>query len=295
MILRTTLDWGRVMQYVGKQLAAVACTSVALTVLVHGYDFRAVALPNFPISLYAASLGIFLGFRNNSAYDRWWEARNIWGTVVNASRTLVRQSIVFGDREFAKEMASLLIAFVHSLRLHLRRQDPTEELKRILSEEDERYVLPFANRPNAILTRLGLWVCDGHKQGLYGENRLVALEATLARLTDCLGGCERIKNTPMIRQYDYIPKVLVYGLIAVLPFALVANLGWYTAPVAVVVSFLFLSLDTIGRNVEAPFESTINDIPMTALSTAIEIDLLQMLGEREGLPEPVQPVEGILY
>lgn len=295
MILRTTLDWGRVMQYVGKQLAAVACTSVAVTILVHHYRFKVIALPNFPISLYAASLGIFLGFRNNSAYDRWWEARNIWGTVVNASRTLVRQSIVFGDKEFAREMASLLIAFVHSLRLHLRRENPIPELKRILTPEDLNFVLAFANLPNAVLTRLGYLVCEGHTQGLYGENRLVALEGTLARLTDCLGGCERIKNTPMIRQYDYIPKVLVYVLLAVLPFALVSSLSWYTTPVVVVISFLFLSLDTIGRNVEAPFENTINDVPMSALSTNIEIDLRQMLGERNDLPEPVKPIDGILY
>lgn len=295
MILRTTLDWRRVVQSVGKQLLCVAATSLAITVLVHRYNVRIIALPNFPVSLYAASLGIFLGFRNNSAYDRWWEARNIWGTIVNASRTLVRQSIVFGDKEFAREMASLLIAFVHALRLHLRRQNPLAELKRILNEEDLHYVLAFANLPNAVLTRLGMVVCDGHAKGLYGENRLVALEATLARLTDCLGACERIKNTPMIRQYDYIPKVLVYGLIAVLPFALVSNLAWFTTPVAVVISFLFLMLDTIGRDVEAPFENTVNDIPMTALSTNIEIDLRQMLGERKDLPEPLQPVEGILY
>jgi putative membrane protein len=295
MILRTTLDWRRVVQSVGKQLACVACTSLAITFLVHRYNVRIIALPNFPVSLYAASLGIFLGFRNNSAYDRWWEARNIWGTIVNASRTLVRQSIVFGDKAFAREMASLLIAFVHALRLHLRRQNPMAELKRILNEEDLHFVLAFANLPNAVLTRLGMVVCDGHAQGLYGENRLVALEATLARLTDCLGACERIKNTPMIRQYDYIPKVLVYGLIAVLPFALVSSLAWFTAPVAVVISFLFLMLDTIGRDVEAPFENTLNDIPMTALSTNIEIDLRQMLGEREDLPEPVKPVDGILY
>lgn len=295
MILRTTLDWGRVLRQVGKQLVAVACISIAATILVHHYKAHSVALPSIPISLYASSLGIFLGFRNNSAYDRWWEGRNLWGTVVNASRTLVRQSIVFGDQAFAREMASLLIAFVHSMRLHLRRQDPVPELQRILSEEDLAFVLPFANMPNAVLTRLGMLVCDGHGQGLYGENRLVALEATLSRLTDCLGGCERIKNTPMIRQYDYIPKVLVYLFIAVLPFALVANLAWFTAPVAVVISFLFLCLDTIGRDVEAPFENTINDVPMTALSTAIEIDLLQMLGERERLPEPAKPTDGILY
>jgi putative membrane protein len=187
----------------------------------------------------------------------------------------------------------LQIAFLHATRLHLRRQDVYDELRRLVPEQADA-LFRFRNVPNAILLHLGDRLRDAFHHGLLGESRLVAMEETMGELTRCLGGCERIKNTPMLRQYDDVPRIGVYLLSFMLPFGLNHALGWLTAPVAVLVAFLFLALDELGRAVEDPFENSINDVPLTALCASVEIDLRQMVGDAN-LPEPVTAVDGLLY
>jgi putative membrane protein len=111
---------------------------------------------------------------------------------------------------------------------------------------------------------------------------------------DSQGGAERIKNTPMPRQFDFFPRLFVQIYCLMLPVGMVENMGWYTPVGSTLVGFLFLALDKIGRDLEDPFDNTIHDVPMTAIATTIEINLRQMLGETE-LPPPAQPVDGILW
>jgi len=295
VILRKKLSWRRILHYLGLPLALVGLLSVAVCygVNVLGYEF--LALPGLPIAVIGATLGIFLGFRNNTAYDRWWEARVLWGGFVNGSRTFTRQVLTFLDEDpdLARRLVMHQIAFVHATRLHLRRQEMRDELCRVLPDETDE-LLTYRNVPNAILTRLGSLLHEGFQKHDLGENRLVAIEATLGDLTNFLGGCERIKNTPMLRQYDYVPHLMVNVFCGLLPFALIQPLKWFCAPAAVLIAFLFLALDTIGRNIEGPFENTINDIPMTALCATIETDLRQMIGD-PNLPEPVVAIDGFLF
>jgi putative membrane protein len=217
----------------------------------------------------------------------------------------------------ARELVYAQIGFVHAARCHLRRQDPFADIAPFFRPPVLAALRDEQNVPSAILvwmaTRLrrafvlpraapggGAAASDGangHGEGaaaVTSTMRLVALDETLSELTNLLGGCERIKNTPIPVQYDFLPRVMVRAYLTVLPLAVVAELGFATPFVTLVLGFLFLSLDTIGRNVEAPFENDIHDTPMTALCRTIEINLRQMLGERE-LPAPVQPVDGFLY
>jgi putative membrane protein len=111
---------------------------------------------------------------------------------------------------------------------------------------------------------------------------------------DAQGGAERIKNTPMPKQYDYFPQLFVQIYCLLLPLALVTNMGWYTPLGSTLVGFIFLALDKIGRDLEDPFENTIYDVPLTAITTTIDINLRQLLGEKE-LPQGQKPVHGVLW
>jgi putative membrane protein len=119
-------------------------------------------------------------------------------------------------------------------------------------------------------------------------------DRTLTELTNILGACERIKNTPIPLQYDVLPRAMVRAYLGILPLGVVADLAWLTPFVTAIIAFLFIAMDSVGRDVETPFEDGVSDTPMTALCRTIEINLRQMLGETQ-LPSPVEPVDGLLY
>lgn len=414
MIVARSFSWRRIGHYVGwPMLASIAWATLVSVAPVEGIDW--LSFPSLPISLLAATLGILLGFRNNSGYDRWWEARTLWGGVVNQSRTFARQLLTFlpaaaergaadggpaagperrgegsaavrtplletamatagggSDRRRADRVAShptdgavraydgrafdapagngstgdapraafraataglaartpvaaaddgdgadddgavepchfertsaearelvyAQIGFVNALRCHLRREDPIPAVAPFFRRAVVEALCDEQNVPAAILA----WMATRLRRLLDGRRpddtfRLVALDETLGELTNLMGACERIKNTPIPRQYDFLPRVMVRAYLVILPLGLVRDLGPLTAPVTAVIAFLFLALDQIGRNVEAPFENDVHDTPMTALCRTIEINLRQMLGETE-LPPPAQPVGGTLY
>jgi putative membrane protein len=201
----------------------------------------------------------------------------------------------------ARELVYAQIGFVNAVRCHLRRQDPTPEIAPFFRAPVLAALHDEQNVPSAVLvwmaTRLrrafDQAVADGASP-IDATMRLARLDDTLTELTNLLGACERIKNTPIPRQYDFLPRVMVRVYLAILPLSLVSEMGLATPLFTVVIGFLFLSLDAIGRNVEAPFENDIHDTPMTALCRTIEINLRQMLGETD-LPPAVQPVDGFLY
>jgi putative membrane protein len=121
-----------------------------------------------------------------------------------------------------------------------------------------------------------------------------ALDANLDDLVDAQGGAERIKNTPMPKQYDYFPQLFVQMYCMMLPLALVTDMGWYTPLGSTLVGFMFLALDKIGRDLEDPIENTVYDVPLTSITTTIEVNLRQLLGET-ALPEAKKPVRGVLW
>ena len=121
-----------------------------------------------------------------------------------------------------------------------------------------------------------------------------AMDESLNDLADAQGGAERIKNTPMPKQYDYFPQLFVQIYCVLLPLALVTSMGWFTPLGSTLVGFIFLALDKIGRDLEDPFENTIFDVPLTSITTTIETNLRQMLGETK-LPAAIAPVDGVMW
>lgn len=298
-------NWGRIFRQVGAPVALIAAISiVAAVVNAIDHPFKAIAIPDITISLLGAALGILLGFRTNSAYDRWWEARKLWGMLVNSSRSLARQAISFiqappgGDQQEAQIHARTLvhyqIAFVHALRLALRKQEPWGELARLLDGLTVASLQSERNVPAALLQKMGETTAQLARQGFVSDLQLHRLDSTFTDLSNVQGGCERIKNTPLPRQYDFYPGLLVKAYCTILPFVLVDELKWVTPVATALVAFALLVLNRIGKNLEDPFENRVYDTPMTALSFTIETNLRQALGETQ-LPEPAMPVAGVLW
>lgn len=302
MLVSARPAWRHVLPQVGWPLLLLFIYSVLVSLLVRGkYLTAVVSMPDLPLSLMGATLGIFLGFRTNSAYGRWWEARILWGQLVNQSRSLVRQAVSFtrphpdliaADR-WVGMIASTHIAYVHALRSHLRREKVLDTLRSYLDEPTRQSLASSVNIPTALVQRLGLLMGEAAADRFIDGFQLQRLDETLSALTDTQGGCERIKNTPLPRQYDLFPEFFTYVYCGLLPLGLVGRLGLVTAPIVVLVAFAFLVTNRIGRNIENPFEGLPNDTPMTALAVTIETDLRQMLNQTD-LPEPVRVQRGIL-
>jgi putative membrane protein len=245
-----------------------------------------------------------VAFRNQSSYARWWEARTLWGAVINNSRSWARQvttvMMPLSDGEAGelkvvqRRLVYQQIAYAYALRQHLRGLEPWELLKPLLSEQELSELRDKRNVPLAIQQQMSALLRQCQLRGWVEIGHWRTLDANLDDLVDAQGGTERIKNTPMPKQYDYFPQLFVQMYSVMLPLALVTNMGWYTPLGSTLVGFIFLALDKIGRDLEYPFDNTIYDVPMTSLTTTIEINLRQLLGET-ALPEGEKPVHGVLW
>ncbi len=261
------------------------------------------------VGLLATVVGIFIVFRFNEAYQRWWEARILWGGLVNESRSFAREVLAFitperatgvGSAQDAQRAQRTLIhrhlAYCNALRLSLRKQASWDELALFLSEDELRDIQSYANKP----TRL-TFLQERHLQSLFGigvaDSVLFArIDQTMSRILDIQGGCERIKNTAFPDEVRFISKAMVWlGAIAVPIAFLSANSDVHLLEVVavVVISLSFMVVEQLGASLKNPFENGDNDTPMTALCRTIEIDLRQALGETD-VPPPIEPVHGVL-
>jgi len=287
-------------------LAATVLASVVTFVEMQILDDFAIGLRTFsltttPFTLIGVALGIFLGFRNNVAYDRFWEGRKLWGALVNVSRSFTRQVCTLinapADADLADQddvaalqrlLATRTIAYVHSLRHHLRRSDPFEDLAAYLSDVEIEHLRTQNNVPIAILQETGQLIRGAWRQGWIHELHLPVLEESLTEMTAIQGGCERIKNTPI--PFDY--NILIHRIVAFycffLCFGIVDTVKQMTPPVVLLISYAFFGLDAIGDELEDPFGTGPHDLPLTALSRTIEINVRQQIGETD-VPAMVEP------
>src|SRR5689334_20340816 len=210
--------------------------------------------------------------------------------MVNASRTLAREALtLLPERAQAIPVVHRQIAYVHAMRLHLRRQVPWDELAGRLPADELERLKKVANVPNAIHSRTAELMAAVKPDPVLWP----ALSRTLSDISNAQGGMERIKNTPLPQQYATYPAIFTHGFCLLLPVSLVETLGLWTPLGSTVAGFLFLALLQIGNDMQNPFENLDDDVPMSTLTRAIEIDLRDMLGEPHEL-KPVQPDDGIL-
>jgi putative membrane protein len=290
--------------YVGMPLLMLVLYDLAVVVAYKVMHWDWVALPHIPLTLFGSAIGIIVAFRNQSAYARWWEARTLWGGIVNNSRSWARQvttvMMPLNDAEAAelkavqRRLVYHQIAYAHALRQQLRQLEPWGLLTPLLSEQELNELRDKRNVPLAIQQQMGALLRQCQVRGWVDIAHWRALDGNLDDMVDAQGGTERIKNTPMPKQYDYFPQLFVQMYCVMLPLALVTTMGWFTPLGSTLVGFIFLALDKIGRDLEDPFENSVYDVPMTSLTTTIEINLRQLLGETV-LPQAETPVRGVLW
>lgn len=271
-------------------------------------------LTPLPFTLVGVALSIFLGFRNNTGYDRFWEGRKLWGMLVNVSRSMTRQLLTLigprmsdarddhrvaaGEHEelagVRHQLVYMLIAYVHAVRHHLRDEDALADLEGLLPPELHRSLAGEVNRPIAILQWMGDRLRGLYDRGWIHPLHLTVLEGSLTQLTDIQGACERIKSTPIPASYTVLMHRIVALYCLGLPFGIVDSVGVLTPVVVAIVAYAFYGLDAVGTEVEDPFGLDPNDLPLSALSRMIEINLRQRLGE-QNLPALLEPVDSVLH
>ncbi|MDR3390667.1 MAG: bestrophin family protein [Sulfuriferula sp.] len=286
------------------QIWKVLLINIVLATLVtlnHGDLFRLkITLTAIPFTLMSLPLAIFLGFRNNAAYDRYWEGRKLWGEIVLQSRNLSRQclnlidhaeplKVGLGLQDVRVRMVYRAIAFSHALRHLLRNTNASADIKPLLSQHEWQQSGKAANAPDYLMHQMGsdLRLC-------MNEQRLdgclaAAIDSTMSAMTSAAAACERIKSTPIPFSYTLMLHRTAYLYCFLLPFGLVDSIGFMTPFVVGIVAYTFFGLDALGDEIEEPFGASPNDLALDAICRSIEINLRESLEEQHGL-EPLQPV-----
>lgn len=293
--------------------------SVLIYTLHVEFDMVWLSIPFNSVATLSAALAIYLGFKNNNAYDRWWEARKIWGLLVNYSRAWARQVLTLpvlseemDTRElytWQKKVIYRHIAFVHALRVFLRKKhdynhngvvelieesNQFEDIRDFLPVDEFEAVKSKRNPPNYILLLQGQDLREAYKKGWISDYRFTQIESTLTEFNNHQGRSERIKNTPLPRPYSFFSRVFVYLHGTLVPLAFIEDLGWLNIPLSMIINFVFLALDQVGERTEDPFENRMEDTPLTNISVTIEENLKEMLGIKK-LPQKPMPLKGIVF
>lgn len=294
--LRLLFVWrGSLLLRILPQLALVVLLASAVT-LSHGeLADRKITLTATPFTLIGIALAIFLAFRNNASYDRYWEARKLWGVLLIESRALARQLLTLPKQEpeHAHAAIDLIIASVVALRQQLREENKPAELAGWMSAAEFARLQAARAKPSFILLLLGERLRALREAGALSDWLLPPLEAHIDALSAAIGGCERIAGTPLPFAYSVILHRTVYMFCALLPFGLVDSIGAMTPLMVGFVAYTFFALEAIGEEIEEPFGTSANDLPLDALSRGIELNLRELRGETD-LPLPPQPIDFIL-
>lgn len=282
------------------QIAATAAFA-ALVIFAHRqWPHMMPVFGGAPFALVGLALSIFLGFRNNACYDRWWEARKQWGEHIFLSRNFARQTLALEETHgeagaaVRRRLLRLVIAFTWALARHLRPSarsgSGTDEW---LEGEQAALVASARNRPDAILRLLGRELARLRAGGAISDIMFQTLDATLGRMGLVQAACERISNTPVPFAYTLLLHRTAYVFCFLLPFGFADALGWATPFAAALVAYTFFGLDALSMHLEEPFADIPNGLAVSAMAETIEINLREALGETN-LPPMPKPIGYIL-
>lgn len=295
------------------------------------FDIKWLVIPWVAIALVGTATAFIIGFKNTQTYNRLWEARQIWGSIINTSRSwgIFVKDMIQTDEKETQTLVYRHLAWLTALRYQLReprvwenmtlksnieyssfykipeKQMSLEEaLKDFLNEKDLQHILNKRNRATHIIALQSAHLKQLKEQGKLSELNFIELEQLLVTLYDHQGKSERIKNFPYPRQFATVNQMFIRLFVSILPFGILHEFGklselfgswfvWLTIPCSVVVAFVFHLMERIGESTENPFEGGANDVPITNICRTIEIDLKEMLNE-ENIPAPTTPENNIL-
>lgn len=231
-------------------------------------------------TLFGIALAIFMGFRNTVSYDRFWEGRKLWGSLLNDTRSLARQAhtLVEGDDYDGQRthFIKLLTALVHSLKHQLRETNPTNDMERLLGNHYTNNLQLSIFKPIMILKELGLWVKKAKSDNNLDSITQIAFEENLNNLSTIIGGCERIISTPIPYTYSVLLHRTVYIYCFLLPFGFGEKMLWMMPFVIVFIAYTFVALEAIADELENPFGTQPNDLALETMSIMIENTLAEI-------------------
>jgi len=252
------------------------------------YVSKYIELPVIPVSIPAflgTSISLVLAFKMNQAYDRWWEARKIWGEIVNDSRTLIIQLLSFSNNDMiTKPLAKRQIAWCYALSGSLRNTNVNTTIEKFIDADELKTFNKYNNLPLALLNKHSEDIRDLHNQHEINDYQQIQLDDTLLRLNAAMGKAERIKNTVFPTSYKLYLHLFIFLFIGMLSISLVGIDGIWEILLSFLISIPFLILEKASNLLQDPFENKPTDTAMTSISKTIEINIKQLIGDND-IPE----------
>ncbi len=322
VIISHNLRFRHVLHATGPSMFYFSALSIGAYVFHFELKILEVIIPFNAIATLSAALAIYLGFKANQAYDRWWEGRKIWGLLVNYSRGFGREVLTFVDPQLDGDPDEIHrwqirvlkrhIAFVHALRVFLRKPNgfvrreedllqpanTYDDVADFLEPAEYEATIDKKNPPNYLLLLQGTSLSEAKRRGWLTDYQFVQMSKTLTEFNNHQGRAERIKNTPLPRPYSFYSRVFVYLHGTLVPLAFIEALTWFNIPLSLTINFVFLTLDLVGQYTEDPFENRIADVPLTSIALTIEENIKEMARievRTPPLPKKPAPVEGVVF
>ncbi|HEY9006504.1 bestrophin family protein [Ohtaekwangia sp.] len=255
-------------------------TWVSCYIILDYFEFKPNEFPGTTAvhSLLGIVLGLFLVFRTNSAYDRWWEGRRLWGSTINSTRNLALKLNAYLDAENKTErawFARMIPNFVFAMKEHLRGGVKLDELD--MDRAEAEALKSVEHKPNRISALLYSRVNQLYKANILTGDQLINLDKELKDFIDLIGACERVKNTPIPYSYSMFIKKFIFIYIVTLPFGFVITFEYFTIATVVLVSYVLLSIELIAEEIEDPFGRDVNDLPTDELAKRIKKNVDEIL------------------
>ncbi len=263
---------GSLVREIAYRVGLCALTAIAVSIAYHYHEN--VAIPDKPHVLVGPALALLLVFRTNTANDRFWEGRRLWGSIVNTTRNLRRKAdALFRDEPASAErITELTIAWIWASRSHLVEEKSIGPASR-LTPEEQASALAASHVPVYLAAGISNVIADARKRNVVSDIQQQMLEADVNALIDNLGGCERIDSTPLPYAYAvHLRRALVLYCLT-LPFALVSVFGEWTVLPSLIVSYILIGIEEIGTEIEGPFGRKHNDLPLDKLCQRLEANL----------------------
>ncbi|UKT64558.1 bestrophin family protein [Pedobacter mucosus] len=287
MLLRNNIPLTYTFGKIKKELLFVIGYSIGIVVLYQNFHVTRISIPVAVPALLGTIISLLLAFRSNQAYDRWWEARILWGSIVNDSRTLSRQILSFVENPYDSDEVSTFknrfikrqIAWCYALSQSLRGFPPRKGLERLLTEQEMTFI---KQRKNVTVSLLELHAMDLKKalnEGWINKYQQIEIDKTITALCNHMGGSERIKNTVFPVTYSKYISMSIHLFIVLLPFGLIEYFGYMEVPLVIAIAAFFLLVEKMAVHLQDPFENKPTDTPTTTICRNIERDLCQMLDD----------------
>ncbi|WP_199120379.1 bestrophin family protein [Pedobacter sp. ASV28] len=289
MLLRNNIPLTYIFGKIKPELIFVITYSIGIVILYQNFHVTRISIPIAVPALLGTIISLLLAFRSNQAYDRWWEARIIWGAIVNDSRSLARQIISFVDNPyeldeietFKNRFVKRQIAWCYALSQSLRGFNSSKGLERYLDKNELNFIQKQRNVTVALLELHAMDLKKALNEGWINKYQQIEIDKTLTTLCNHMGGSERIKNTIFPVTYSKYIHMSIYLFIILLPFGLIEYFGFMEVPVVIAISTFFLLVEKMAVHLQDPFENKPTDTPTTTICRNIEKDLCQMLDDHK--------------